>query len=137
MLLEDPGEDLLDRFAALRGLAFFTDDLAVRQEQPCDRLGIARIVGLGKGLGGEPDRLLVRLIAGPGADAAVAVPGLAGGSADTLFRGPWATAIATSARATPATVKILRMGFSLSCQENEKSRRGGRPEGLRPRRLTR
>ena len=61
VLLEDCGEDLLDPFPALGGLAFFRDDLSVRQEEPCDGLGIARIVGLGKGRGGEPDRLLVRL----------------------------------------------------------------------------
>ena len=116
MLLEDSGEHLLDRFAALSGLALFIDDLSVRYEQSRDRLGVSRVVRLGKRLGGEPDRLLVlRMRRGRGADAAVAVSGLAGESADTVFCGPWATAIATNARATPAMVKILRMGCSLSC----------------------
>ena len=61
MLLEDSGEHLLDPFAALSGLALFTDDLSVRYEQRRDRLGISRVVGLGKRLDGQPDRLLVLL----------------------------------------------------------------------------
>ena len=110
MLLEDSGEHLLDPFTALSGLALFTDDLSVRYEQRRDRLGISRVVRLGKRLGGEPDRLLVLLMAlGLETDAAVAESGLAGESPDTVFCGPMATAIATNARATPAMVKILRM----------------------------
>ena len=62
MLLEDSREHLLDPFAALSGLALFTDDLSVRDEQGRDRLGISRVVRLGKRLGGESDRLLVLLM---------------------------------------------------------------------------
>ena len=120
MLLEDSGEHLLDPFTALSGLALFIDDLSVRHEQPRDRLGVSRVVRLGKRLGGEPDRLLVLLMRAGAAGtmrrwSAVAVSGLAGESPDTLFCGPWATAIATNARASPAMIKILRMCFSLSC----------------------
>ena len=55
MLLEDSGKLLLDRFAALSGLALFIDDLSGHYEQLRDRKGVAPVVCLGKSLGGEAD----------------------------------------------------------------------------------
>ena len=116
MLLEDSGEDLLDPFTALSGLALFTDDLSVRQrtatrspwhrprctpwQTPRRRAGSTSRPADAPGRGRTP-RLPCRAWR-----ASLPI---------RLFCGPWATAIATNARAIPAMVKILRMGCSLSC----------------------
>ena len=103
-------------------MALFIDDLPADYEQSRDRLGISRVIGLGKRLGGEPDRLLVLLDArGQARAAAITVSGLAGESSDMLFCGPRATATATIARATPATIKILRMSSAFHVRKTKKA----------------
>ena len=70
MRLEDFGEDAFDGLAALDAFALFVDDFSVGDEQGGDRLGVAAVVRLGKGIDHEPNRLFVVLLP---AAAAVAV----------------------------------------------------------------
>ena len=114
--LKIPAKTCSIAFAALGRLAFFSDDLSVGREERRDCLGVARVVGLGKGLGGEPDCLgvlLLRSVRYGGRRLpcrAWHVP---------LPTGPLLRSLGNRHRdqpeGHPAMVKILRMGRSLSC----------------------